>query len=80
MLETLKISKKTVGIKQTVKAVETGSAMVVFIAKDADERVIGKLRELCQTNIVEVVFAENMKLLGKACGVDVGAAAACTLK
>lgn len=80
MLESLKNSKKTVGLKQTVKAVETGSAKIVFIAKDADEKLIDGLKELCHTNEVEVVFVENMKQLGKACGIEVGAAAVSLLK
>jgi large subunit ribosomal protein L7A len=75
VLENLKTGKKTVGIKQTLKAVENGTAKTVYIAQDADEKVVLALKELCQKNSVEIIYAENMKQLGKACGIEVGAAA-----
>lgn len=80
MLDTLKSAKKAVGIKQSIKAVENNNVKKVFIAADAEERVVGKLKELCEKNSIELVTAESMKALGKACGIEVGAAAACLLK
>jgi large subunit ribosomal protein L7A len=80
VLEVLKNVSKTIGIKQTIKAVENKTAMTVFIARDADEKVVRALRELCLANSTEIVYAETMKLLGKACGIEVGAAAACIIK
>lgn len=80
MLENLKTSKKTIGVKQTQKAVEANLAKVVFIARDAEERVIVDVKELCSKNSIEVIFADNMKQLGKACGIEVGASTACILK
>lgn len=79
MLEDLKNKEKTIGIKQTVKAVENGTAKFVYIAKDADDKVVNVLKELCKKNLIEVVYVENMKQLGKACGIDVGAAAVSVL-
>lgn len=80
MLEGLKDGKKAVGIKQTLKAVENGAATTVFIASDADEKVVGKLKELCSKTSVQIAYADSMKLLGKACSIEVGAAAAALLK
>lgn len=80
MLEVLKSSQKAIGIKQSLKAVETHAAKIVFIARDADEKVIGELKALCQKNSVELVFVDSMKQLGKACSIEVGASAACILK
>jgi large subunit ribosomal protein L7A len=80
VLEVLKSSNKAVGIKQTVKAVESNAAKVVFIAKDADEKVIASLKELCLSKSVEIVYAESMKQLGKSCGIEVGASTVCILK
>lgn len=79
MLEKLKTGKKTVGIKQSMKAVESGSVIVVFIAKDSDERVIAPIKEICSKKSVEIVYVDTMKQLGKYCGIEVGAAAACLL-
>jgi len=80
VLENLKSSKKTVGLKQSMKVLENDAVKQVFIAKDADERVVGKIKELCQKSNIPVIDVDTMKLLGKACGIDVGAAVACILK
>lgn len=80
MLESLKDVNKAVGVKQTVKAIEKGSAKLVFVAKDADERVVGKVVELCKKDSIEIKYVDTMKMLGKACNIDVGAAVACTLE
>ena len=80
MIESLRNGNKIVGVKQTIKAVEKGSAKMVFVAKDADERVVGKIVELCKKDNIQITYVESMKQLGKACNIDVGAAVACTLK
>lgn len=80
MLEDLKHCKKTVGVKQSVKAVENGTASSVFIAKDCEPRVVRGIIELCERNSLPVTYVDSMKQLGKACGIEVGAAVACILK
>jgi large subunit ribosomal protein L7A len=80
VLEDLKSSNKTVGLKQSMKAVEKMTAKQVFIAKDADERVVGRIKELCQKNNIPIVYVDTMKQLGKACDIEVGASVACLLK
>ncbi|MBR2219415.1 MAG: ribosomal L7Ae/L30e/S12e/Gadd45 family protein [Phascolarctobacterium sp.] len=72
----MQAEKRTVGVKQTEKAVNKGVALKVFVAKDADERVTEKLVELCEEKAVSVVMVETMHELGKACGIHVKAAAA----
>ena len=80
-LEALKqAALRTVGVKQTEKAVARQAAELVFIGSDADERVTGKLKELCQTNGVPVVATESMIEVGRACGINVKVAAAAILK
>jgi len=68
--------KKTVGTKQTLKAVSKGTAKVVFVAEDAEEHVIRDLIKACTENGVEVVRIDTMAALGEACGIEIGAAAA----
>ena len=80
MLEDLKRNNKTIGIKQSVKAVENETAKIVYIARDAEEKVVGALKELCKKKSIEIIYVDNMKQLGKACAIDVGAAAVCLLK
>jgi large subunit ribosomal protein L7A len=76
VLEDLKQRRKTVGLKQTMKAVAANRVQAVFVAKDADERLVAGVMEACRDKNIQVHRAESMKLLGKACGIDVGTAVA----
>ncbi len=73
MLELLKRKDKVVGVKQTKKAAEQGRLEAVFIANDADQRIVGQVKQFCEENQIAVYSTESMKLLGKAAGIDVGA-------
>ena len=80
-LEALKqAAERTVGVKQTEKAVARQAATIVYIASDADERVTAKLKELCEKNSVSVHYTETMLEIGRACNINVKAAAAAVLK
>ncbi len=72
--------KKIVGAKQTIKAIDKGLAKKVFIAADAENRVTGPIIELCREKGIDVVTAESMKDLGKACNIEVGCAVAALLE
>ncbi|WP_094549364.1 ribosomal L7Ae/L30e/S12e/Gadd45 family protein [Petroclostridium xylanilyticum] len=76
MLDELKNAKKIVGIKQAVKAAQNGNVRKAFIAKDAEEKVVGSFKQICSSNSIEIEYVDSMKELGKACGIDVGAAVA----
>ncbi|WP_127584031.1 50S ribosomal protein L7ae-like protein [Paenibacillus koleovorans] len=69
-------AKISIGTKQTMKMVELGKASEVFVAKDADPRITMKIVNLCKKMGVTVTYVDSMKLLGKACGIEVGAAVA----
>jgi len=69
-------SKRVVGAKQTLKAITNGNVLKVYIAKDAEEHVTKRIKELCEENSIEIVYIDTMKELGVMCGIDVGAAAA----
>ena len=79
-LDTLKSANRVIGIKQVAKAVKRGNAQEVFVADDAEAKVIDPLKELCQEQNVPVSTAATMQELGQACGIEVGAAAAAVLK
>jgi large subunit ribosomal protein L7A len=68
--------KRTIGSKQTVKAVEKSIAKIVYIARDADEHIARPLENQCRDKGIEVVWVDSMTALGKACGIEVGAATA----
>lgn len=69
-----------VGAKQTAKALQSGRAEIVYLAKDADHHVIAPIRELCRSQAVSIVEVETMAELGRACSIAVGAAVAAVLK
>ena len=76
----LKTAKKAIGAKQTARAVEKGLAAKVYLADDADRRVVAPLAQLCSQKGVEVNDGITMTELGKACGIEVRAAAVALLK
>ena len=80
MLDELKADGKVVGIKQLRRALTNGSVSKVFLADDADPRLTGPLAEQCETLLVACETVASMQELGKACGIDVGAAAAGILR
>jgi len=71
--------RKKVGAKQTLKAIETGLAEVVYVARDADDRVTGPVTRMAEGAGIEIVSVESMKELGRLCGIEVGAASAAVL-
>lgn len=79
MLAELSSNPKVVGVKQVRRAVEAGKARRVFLAADADPRLIEPIAALCAERGVETVEAAGMKDLGRACGISVGAAVAALL-
>lgn len=70
----------SVGIKQTIKALEQGKALEIIVAKDADPRYTTKIVSLSQEKAVDVSYVDSMKKLGKASGIEVGAATVAILK
>lgn len=68
--------KKTVGTKQTLKAIERGQARAVFVAQNADRHVVEPVIQLCASKGIPVIHVESMHALGKACGIEVGCATA----
>lgn len=68
--------QKVVGTKQTIKALEKGSVCHVFLARDAEERVIQPILALCEEKNIEPYYVDTMSELGKLCKIKVKAAAA----
>lgn len=79
MLEELKQAHKVVGAKQTRRALRDGRAKKVFIAKDADPRILQPLVQEAVRTGVRLEQADTMKQLGEACGIAIGAAIAAVI-
>ena len=74
--EILANRKFVVGIKQLKKALKNGTAHMVFLACNADPAITEPIAALCQHNGVAYAWVKSMTDLGRACGIEVGAAAA----
>ncbi|HSU79016.1 MAG TPA: 50S ribosomal protein L7ae-like protein [Candidatus Angelobacter sp.] len=69
-----------IGTKQSLKALKDDRVKEVVYAIDADERVTAKIIEVAQEKGISVSEVDSMKKLGRACGIDVGAAVIALLK
>ena len=79
MEELKNASARTVGMKQTLRAVSSGKAVKVYLAADVDEYISSKIRIECEKYNVPIISVNSMKELGQVCGIDVGAATASVL-
>ena len=65
-----------VGSKQLRKALNSGSARCVFLAENADPAITEPIEAMCVEGQIPITWVASMADLGRACGIDVGAAAA----
>ncbi len=68
--------EKVVGIKQTMKALKNNLGSKLYIAKDADVKLLEPILELAEEKSLEIIQIDTMKELGVLCGIDVSAATA----
>ena len=68
--------KVVVGAKQLRKALISHRATVVYLAANADPDLTYPLSELSKENGIPFFWVRSMQDLGRACGIEVGAAAA----
>ncbi|NLY77629.1 MAG: 50S ribosomal protein L7ae-like protein [Tissierellia bacterium] len=73
-------SKRVVGTKQVKRALKNDKVEKVYVARDAEKRVVEEIIEICKNKGIEVVYVETMKKLGQQCNIDVRAASAALLK
>ena len=74
----LKTAPKVVGMKQLRRALKEDRVSRVFLARDADPSLTESIAGSCQA--IPCFWVVSMKVLGRACGIDVGAAAAAILQ
>ena len=68
--------KLLIGIRQIRKALQDGRVTQVLLAKDADPALTDPLAAMCRDSQVACCYVPTRKALGRACGIDVGTAAA----
>lgn len=79
MLNELEHTAKVVGVKQVRRALANGRVKRLYLAKDADPQLTQPLERQAAEAGAEVVWADAMKALGRACGIAVGTAVAATV-
>ena len=72
--------KILVGSKQLRKALKNDRVAAVFLAENADPRLTDEICKCCGEAGIQPAWVPSMRELGRACGIDVGAAAAAVLK
>ena len=68
--------RRVVGRRETLKHLARKTATGVYVARDADPRIVADLIQQCEAAQVPVEFVDTMVQLGQLCGIDVGAACA----
>lgn len=63
-----------IGTKQTIRALKKNVVQEIFVAEDADIFLTARVVEIATELNVPITYVDSMKMLGKACGIDVGAA------
>lgn len=80
-LDRIRLAKKrTIGTNQTVKAVQQSIAKLLYVARDAETRITLPIVRAAEEHGIQVEWVDTMKQLGKACGIEVGAATAAIIE
>ncbi|MFF2450219.1 50S ribosomal protein L7ae-like protein [Neobacillus sp. NPDC058068] len=76
----LQAQRIVIGTKQTVKALKEGLVKEMVVANDADNSLTAKIISEALGSDVPVLYVDSKKKLGKACGIEVGAAAVAIIR
>ena len=74
------VGKKVIGIKQSTKLIKNGEGKVLYVAKDANAKLISPIIQLAKEKNIDIVEITTMKELGKISGIDVKSSAVLTLE
>ena len=74
------VDRRVVGTKQVLRALDEGKIARAYVAQDADLLLTKRVVDRCYDMDIPCTQVESMEKLGRACGIDVKAAAAGLLK
>ena len=74
------VVKKVIGIKQCTKLIKNNKGKVLYVAKDANAKLILPIIQLAKEKNIKIVEVSTMKELGKIGGIDVKSSAILTLE
>ena len=79
-ISNIRDSKFVTGTNQTLKAIEKGDALKVYIASDSSEYLLNKIESACVNNSVDFEKVSSMHELGNYCGISRNAVCAAIIK
>jgi len=71
---------KTVGLRQSIKALKKGNVIKAYIAKDVKREVINEFMQLCENGKIETIYVESQISLGELCNIERPATVACIIE
>ena len=69
-----------VGAKQLRKALQSGMAVAVYLAENADPAITEPIVAMCAERNIQPIWVRSKEELGRRCGIEVGAAAAAVVR
>ncbi len=72
----LAVSNRLVGARSVRRALQSGTLKKLFLAADASSSMVKDLEKMAEEAGIKVEWAESMVILGRACAIGRGAAAA----
>lgn len=73
-------TKKYVGLKQFIRSAREEKIKYVVLAENADDNIKCEVRDIAKRDNIKVKSFPSKETLGKACGIDIGAAVVTVLK
>lgn len=73
MIDEVRSKKAVVGMRRSMKLIESGNAEKAFIAGDVEPNMTRKILDACKAHKVPVELIASKAELGKACKIDVDA-------
>ena len=74
------MEKMIVGAKQIRKGLNAGKILRIYLAQNADPAITEPIEARCKETGIEYTWVKTMIDLGRACGIEVGAATAAVVK
>ena len=76
MLKDVRTKNAVVGMRRSLKLIESGGAQKAFIAGNVEPGITRKILDACKAHGVAIELVATKQELGKACGIDVDASVA----
>ena len=74
-------SRKIVGLKQTIRAIQQDRIKEVYLASDTEDYIVRKITDSCREKGIPLIPANlSQKEIGRLCKIEVGAAIVGILK